>query len=312
MRRIAIAPSQDDRPIDGLVDADDRDLGRVDDGRRGDAAEPAEAGDRDRRSHQLVARRLVAARGLGHAADLGREVVQRARLGVLDDRHLEAVRRLRRDADVHGGMAQDQVPLRVVHGVALREPLQHAHQRGDQERQVGERRRALRLARVQVLAQRLELGDVHFLDVGEVRDVALGRAHALGDHAPHADDLDLLDALARRGSRRLRGCAAALAGDHGFEVLRRDAPAGPEPLTVARSTPASCALRRVAGDAMTRVAAAGGAGAAGRGFRSGGGDEAGPAAGVGGAAAAARRPQRRGLECDELGRRPRPSRPAGR
>src|SRR5687767_5719095 len=30
-------------------------------------------------------------------------------------------------------------------------------------------------------------------------------------------------------------------------------PPGPEPATVARSTPATCALRRVAGDAMTLV-----------------------------------------------------------
>src|SRR6185295_13676166 len=33
-------------------------------------------------------------------------------------------------------------------------------------------------------------------------------------------------------------------------------PPGPEPLTLARSTPATCALRRVAGEAITRVDAA--------------------------------------------------------
>jgi hypothetical protein len=93
----------------------------------------------DRRAHELVARRLVRARGLGHAADLCREVVERARLGVLHHGHLEAVRSLGRDADVHRGMAQDQVPLSVVQRVALREGLQHPHERGDKERQIGER-----------------------------------------------------------------------------------------------------------------------------------------------------------------------------
>ena len=42
--------------------------------------------------------------------------------------------------------------------------------------------------------QRLEFGDVHFLDVGEVRDVALGRAHALGQP---------------RGSRWVTPCASS-------------------------------------------------------------------------------------------------------
>ena len=80
-------------------------------------------------------------------------------------------------------------------------------------------------------------------------------------------------------------------------------PPGPEPATLARSTPATCALRRVAGEAITRVDAAGPAGAT----------AAGAACGfaAGGVAARCRCRLRRarglrgrgarGVECDEFG-----------
>ena len=158
-------------------------------------------------------------------------------LGVAHHRHLQAVRRLRGHAGVHGAVPHDHVALGVEPGVALRVLLEHARQRRDQERQVGERRGARRQPSVQVLAQRLELGDVDFLDVGEVRDVALGVGHAVGDHAPHADDLDLVGAgasrQARRGPRRAWACR-----------LPRGAAA-----------PVSAASRSCAGDAPARAAA---------------------------------------------------------
>jgi hypothetical protein len=130
---------QHDGALHGLVDADDRDLGRIDDRRRHDAAEPAETGDRDRRAREFLARRLARARGLGDAANLGGEIGERARLGVTHDRHLETVRRLGRDTDVHRAMADDDLALGIVERVALRELLEHARQRRDDERQVRQR-----------------------------------------------------------------------------------------------------------------------------------------------------------------------------
>ena len=62
MRRTAIGAVHHDRPLDRLVDADDRDFRRVDDRRRDDAAELAEARDGDGRARELLARRLVGAR----------------------------------------------------------------------------------------------------------------------------------------------------------------------------------------------------------------------------------------------------------
>ena len=80
-----------------------------------------------------------------------------------------------------------------------------------------------------MLAQPLQLGDVHFLDVGEVRDVALGLAHALRDHASHAEKLDLLRLGARLALRAAVACGAARSCllrlvDRGVQILRSDAP----------------------------------------------------------------------------------------
>src|SRR5271165_5737843 len=68
----------------------------------------------------------------------------------------------------------------------------------------------------------------------------------------------------------------AIAASRSLRTMR---PPGPEPATVARSTPASCARRRFAGDVMTRPARAPGAGAA-----AGGNGAAGAGAAAGAAA----------------------------
>ena len=91
-----------DRPLDRFVDADDRDFRCVDDRRRGDAAEPTEARDRDggaRSVHRASPCCFLAASD--DAADLGCEIRERPLLRVTHDRHLQSVRRLRCDADVH-------------------------------------------------------------------------------------------------------------------------------------------------------------------------------------------------------------------
>ena len=60
-----------------------------------------------------------------------------------------------------------------------------------------------------MLAQALQLGDVDFLDIREVRDVALGLGDALRADAAHAEDADLLRLGARLdASGRRRACGA--------------------------------------------------------------------------------------------------------
>ena len=95
----------------------------------------------DRGAGELFARRLVVARGFGDAADLGGEIVQRARLGVAHHRHLQTLRRLRRDADVHGLVFHEHAARGVVQRIALGEFVEHTRQRGNDERQERQRRR---------------------------------------------------------------------------------------------------------------------------------------------------------------------------
>ncbi len=45
---------------------------------------------------------------------------------------------------------------------------------------------------IELRAQSLKLGNVALLDIGEVRDIALGGSHVLGDPSAQADDLDRL------------------------------------------------------------------------------------------------------------------------
>src|SRR5580658_1470320 len=180
-----------DRTLDRLVEADDGHFRRIDDGRRGDTAQLAETRDRDGGAHQLLARRLVRAGTFGHPADLRRQRPELERLRVAHHRYLEAVRRLRGDPDMHRAMPYQHAAGGVVQHVALREGFESPHQGGDHQRQIRVARLALGQLAVQVLPQRLELGDVDLLDIGKMRNRALRLAHSLGDQPTNADHLDL-------------------------------------------------------------------------------------------------------------------------
>src|SRR3546814_1187395 len=56
-----------------------------------------------------------------------------------------------------------------------------------------------------------ERGDVHFLDIGEVRDRALRCRHILGDLAAHTDDLDRLVGARAAGAGGVIALPAAVA-----------------------------------------------------------------------------------------------------
>ena len=164
------------------------------------------------------------------------------------DRHHQAVRRLRRDADMDAAVAVDGLGLVVVVRVDLREVGDRLDQRLHQERQQGQLRAVAACPGVERRAQLLERGDVDLLDIGEVRDAALRLRHLLGDAPAQADDLDRLDRWCWRPGRRLRAAPAPprRKASRSSWVMR---PAGPLPRTWRRSTPASRARRRTAGEA---------------------------------------------------------------
>ncbi len=96
-----------------------------------------------------------------------------------------------RHAEMHRTRARDHARLIVVTRVDHREMGQRLADRGDDERQQRELRFRTTIG-IQLGARFLEIGYVDLLDVGKVRDVALGRGHVLGDAAAHPDNLDLL------------------------------------------------------------------------------------------------------------------------
>ena len=87
------------------------------------------------------------ARGLAHPAHFPRAWIQAQRLGVADDRNHEAVRRLRRDAQMHRAEARDDIVVVVVMGVDLRELGDRLDDGEHQERQQSEFRPLLGRAR---------------------------------------------------------------------------------------------------------------------------------------------------------------------
>ena len=145
-------------------------------------------------------------------AHLGRAVPQVARLGVAHHRHHQAGGGLRGDADMHAAVLVQHARLVVIARVELRLPataLTIARIRNGSSVSFG-RSSACGCA-LSARAQLFERGDVDFLDIGEVRDAALGLRHLLGDLAAQADDLDSSSPCAL-GERRRAPAAAPGAG----------------------------------------------------------------------------------------------------
>ena len=81
---------------------------------------------------------LPVARGRRRAGAIRPRLPQIERLGVADHRHQQPAVGLRRDADMHGGVAVQHAGLVVVAGVDLRVRGGGVDQRADQERQQGQ------------------------------------------------------------------------------------------------------------------------------------------------------------------------------
>ena len=232
---------------------------------------------------------------------------------------------------MHGVVQRQHAGLVVEAGIDLRKLAHREHDRADQER---ERRQmpALRAPlRVEPHAQGLELADVDLLDIGVVRNAALGLLHLLRDLAAQADDLHRRASPPRRATRRAglagtgdaaRAVPPARWASRSACVMRPAVPLGhrrPPDRCRARTRAHAPRARRAAGRVApaprgaTRGAAAGagrrrgaGAGAAGC-----GGSEAGRVAAGAAAGASPRHPAAR---CGSARRRrpstARPRRPA--
>ena len=168
------------RPLDRFVESDDGHFRRIDDGCGCDAAELAEAGDRDGRSGQFLAAGLVGARPIGQAANLGGGIPEASALArcapPAPSSHRGSgwrCRHARRD-----GAPVRRAPRRTRRCIAetIRAPASAPSPRAEDNLRSRARR-----ATDSSAPQGLEFGHVDFFDVGEVRNVALRLAHAFGD-----------------------------------------------------------------------------------------------------------------------------------
>ena len=242
------------RAGDDLVDPDDGDLGVVDHRGGDDAAESAEAGDRDRRAVQFVERHRAVTGGRRQAGDLGRQRPDVAALGVVDDRHHQPLGCLRGDAEVDGAVAFDHPVVVLEAGVHLRGTRRRRRsRRASRSGSTVSRGRASSYWRLSSARNSLDVGDVDLLDVGEVGDPPRRLLHPLGDVAAQADDLDRLDVVVND----LRGDSRRPTGRQSSDARRaadRDRRGRPDRRVPCRSPtssamPRSAARRRTAGAA---------------------------------------------------------------
>ena len=202
--------------------AEDRDLRPVDDRREERPADPAEAGDRERRVLHVGQLELALAGGAGQPREFAGDLEDPLAVGVLDDGDDEALGRVGGEADVPVALEQQVLPVLVERAVDLGVLLQRGHARLHQQRD--HRDLDVLLGGVDLLAERLERRDVRLVVLGDVRD-----RRPAADEVRPGDLLDPrqlhpLDALAgrdRRGLGSLRGAP---------HVLLRDAALAARPL----------------------------------------------------------------------------------
>src|SRR6185312_3582696 len=159
----------------------------VDDRREVGTADAAQRADREAAAGHLGRAELLLARLLRDLAEVARKVEQALLVAIPDHRHHQAVGRVHRDADVEV-LLQDQLLARLVErGVELRKLFQRRDHRLDLEHQRADLQ--ILVLGAELLAERLHLGDVGVLVLGDV-----------GDHRPVARQVragDLLDARQR-------------------------------------------------------------------------------------------------------------------
>src|SRR5438552_5004981 len=150
--------------------AENRYFGCVDDGRERRTADAAKAGDAEGAAAHAVWLEFFLPRGPRNFSQLLRQIENTLAVSVPDHWHQQTVGRIDRDSDVIV-LLDDQVLAGLVErGVELRKLLKRVHRSFHQEREHGEFEASFfRDLRV-LLAKRLELGDVGFVVLGDVRD----------------------------------------------------------------------------------------------------------------------------------------------
>ena len=149
------------------------------------------------------------------------------------DRHHQAARRLGRDAQMQRFVLAQNPGFIVIAGVDLRVIRQGLQERLHEKGQQGQLGQSLLAGRIQMGAQIFEFRDIHLLDIGDVRDVALGGLHLFSDLAAQADDLGFAHAVAGLGTagRLIGGERRFGIGD---EILALNAPGRPRTLHLAQ------------------------------------------------------------------------------
>ena len=184
----------------------------------------------------LVERELAGARLLGELAELGGELEHALLVDVADDRHQQAAIGVDGDADVEVLLEDQRLAGHVDRRVDLRERLERRGR--DLERHRRHRQLALRLrleALAELLAQRLEIGDVGLVVLRDVRHAGSTswpcarpscggwRASAGARSRPTCEKSGSGAAGSAAAAARLRGDDLLAVGE---DVVGRDAAAG--------------------------------------------------------------------------------------
>ncbi len=217
-------------------DAEDGDLGRVDDRRERRAADAAQARDRERRTLKLIRFQLAVPGGCGQQRKLLGEFVNVLLVRIADDRDHQALVGIGRKSQV-AVLLEDEI-LAVVRerGIDARELLQCGHAGLHDECERRQRDAPLLRRPFQLLPPGFELGDVGEVVLGHVRQVDPARLQARpGDlldprqrlqfDLAEFREIDLRRLRQRRRPRR-RGLSREYRLDECLDVVVQDATLG--------------------------------------------------------------------------------------
>ena len=162
-------PVAHDRPLHDAVDAEDPDLGMVDERRHEEPTEPAGARDGEGPAAQLLGCERACPCRVCEPAHLGFELVDARRAAAANDGHDEAGVGLDGDPEVVALEVDDLVALEAR--VELREDLEALRHDVERERQE---------------ALRVEAGEIALLDERDGRDLTVRSGEVLDDLAANA------------------------------------------------------------------------------------------------------------------------------
>src|SRR5690606_37546076 len=208
-------------------DAEDRDLGRVDDRREERSADRAEARYREHAALHLVRTELAVARARRQLAELLRNLVDVLAVDVANDGNDETVLRIDREAEMRVALHHEVLAVRRERRLEVRELVEHQGARPQDERQRREPDAALLGLRLERVARLLERRDIGLVVLRDVRQVDPARVQPCAGDALDARqrlvfdlaELREIDLGHGRQGRAGRGRAAQDRLDVGLDVL---------------------------------------------------------------------------------------------